>query len=158
LARAGDLAGSESLCAELVKERPSDTMVNRVDVPNARAAVELNRNNPAKALEILEPVRPYDVARIPRMLSAYERGEAYLALRRGKEAAAEFQKVLDHPGIVLNSILGVLAHLELGRAYAVAGDNDKARAAYQDFFALWKDADPDTPILKQARTEYAKLQ
>ena len=158
LARAGDLAGSESLCAELVKERPSDTMVNRVDVPNARAAVELNRNNPAKALEILEPVRPYDVARIPRMLSAYERGEAYLALRRGKEAAAEFQKVLDHPGIVLNSILGVLAHLELGRAYAVTGDNDKARAAYQDFFALWKDADPDTPILKQARTEYAKLQ
>ena len=92
------------------------------------------------------------------MLRAYERGEAYLALRRGKEAAAEFQKVLDHPGIVLNSILGVLAHLELGRAYAVAGDNDKARAAYQDFFALWKDADPDTPILKQARTEYAKLQ
>ena len=158
LARAGDLARAESLCAELVKERPSDTMVNRVEVPNARAAIELNRNNPAKALEILEPVKPYDLARIPRMLGIYERGEAYLALRRGKEAAAEYQKILDHPGIVLNSMLGALAHLQLGRAWAVAGDNSKARAAYQDFFALWKEADPDTPILKQAKAEYAKLQ
>jgi tetratricopeptide (TPR) repeat protein len=157
-AQAGDAARAESLCSELAKQRPSDTMLNRIQVPITRAAIELNRHNPAKALEILEPVQPYDLARIPRMLSVYERGEAYLALRRGNEAAAEFQKILDHPGILLNSLLGALAHLQLARAYAIAGDNGKARSAYQDFFALWKDADPDIPIFKQAKAEYAKLQ
>jgi hypothetical protein len=80
-----------------------------------------------------------------------------LLLHKGNEAAAEFQKVLDHPGVVLNFVVGPLAHLQLGRAYAIAGDEAKARAAYQDFFALWKDADPDIPILKQAKTEYAKF-
>jgi tetratricopeptide (TPR) repeat protein len=92
------------------------------------------------------------------MLSAYERGQAYLLLHRSNEAAAEFQKLLDHPGVVLNFVLGALAHLQLGRACALAGDAGKARAAYQDFFALWKDADPDIPILKQAKAEYSKLQ
>jgi tetratricopeptide (TPR) repeat protein len=91
------------------------------------------------------------------MQSAYERGRAYLLLRKGNEAAAEFQKVLDHPGIVINTIFGALAHLQLGRAYALQADSAKARAAYQDFFALWKDADPDVPILKEAKAEYAKL-
>jgi eukaryotic-like serine/threonine-protein kinase len=85
------------------------------------------------------------------------RGEAYLALHRGNEAAAEFQKILDHPGIMRNSLRGALAHLQLARAYAISGDNGKARSAFQDFFALWKDADPDIPILKQAKSEYAKL-
>ncbi len=156
-ARAGDAARAESLVGELTKERPSDTYANAFQIPTIRAAIELNRNNPGKAIEILQPVQTYDLARITSLLSAYERGQAYLLLHRGNEAAAEFQKLLDHPGIVLNSILGALAHLQLGRAYALQGDTAKARTAYQDFFALWKDADPDIPILKQAKAEYAKL-
>jgi len=126
-------------------------------LPTIRGAAELGRNNPGKAVEILQPVVPYDLALFGRVLSAYGRGRAYLLLHKGNEAAAEFQKVLDHPGVVLNSVVGPLAHLQLGRAYAVAGDQAKARAAYQDFFALWKDADSDIPILKQAKTEYAKF-
>jgi tetratricopeptide (TPR) repeat protein len=86
------------------------------------------------------------------------RGEAYLAAHQGNEAAAEFQKILDHRRIVLNSPIGALAHLQLGRAYALQGDTAKAKTAYQDFLTLWKDADPDIPILKQAKAEYAKLQ
>jgi predicted Zn-dependent protease len=91
------------------------------------------------------------------LLPVYVRGEAYLAAHRGREAAAEFQKVLNHRGIVFNEPIGALAHLQLGRAYALSGDDTKARSAYQDFFSLWKDADPDVPILKEARAEYAKL-
>jgi len=91
------------------------------------------------------------------MLPVYLRGQAYLGRHEGAEAAAEFQKVLDHPGLVGNSPIGALAHLGLGRAYTLAGDKAKARAAYQDFLALWKDADPDIPILNQAKAEYAKL-
>jgi eukaryotic-like serine/threonine-protein kinase len=85
------------------------------------------------------------------------RGEAYLAAHQGSEAAAEFQKILDHRGLVINEPIGALAHLQLGRAYAMSGDTDKARAAYQDFLTLWKDADPDFPILNQAKAEHAKL-
>ena len=91
-------------------------------------------------------------------VGSYVRGEAYLAAHQGKEAAAEFQKILDHRGIVLNEPIGALAHLQLGRAYALQGDTAKARAAYQDFLGLWKDADPDIAILEQAKAEYAKLQ
>ncbi|HEV3482039.1 MAG TPA: hypothetical protein VGR97_06875, partial [Candidatus Acidoferrales bacterium] len=89
---------------------------------------------------------------------AYFRGQAYIAAKQGASAAAEFQKILDHPGIVTNEPIGALAHLGLGRAYALSGDKGKAAAAYQDFLALWKDADPDIPILKEAKAEYAKLQ
>jgi tetratricopeptide (TPR) repeat protein len=88
----------------------------------------------------------------------YVRGEAYLAAHQGKEAAAEFQRILDHRGIVLNEPIGALAHLQLGRAYSLQGDTAKARAAYQDFLMLWKDADPDIPVFKEAEAEYAKLQ
>jgi tetratricopeptide (TPR) repeat protein len=94
----------------------------------------------------------------PNLYPVYVRGEAYLAARKGSEAAAEFQKILDHRGIVLNEPIGALAHLQLGRAYTLSGDTAKAKAAYQDFLTLWKDADPDIPILKQAKAEYAKLQ
>ena len=156
-ARAGDSARAESLIGEMAKERPSDTVGNVIVLPTSRAAAELDRNNPGKAVEILQLVVPYDLALFGRVLSAYGRGRAYLLLHKGNEAAAEFQKVLDHPGVVLNSVVGPLAHLQLGRAYALAGDEAKARAAYQDFFALWKDADPEIPILKQAKAEYAKL-
>jgi len=157
-ARAGDTARAEALAGELAREVPSDTLVTGLLLPIIRAAVELDRNNPGKVVEILQPVLPYDLANTRGMISAYERGQAYLMLKRGNEAAAEFQKLLDHPGVVVNSVLGALAHLQLGRAYAVAGDQSKARSAYQDFFALWKDADPDIPIMKQAKAEYAKLQ
>ena len=93
----------------------------------------------------------------PNLYPVYVRGEAYLAAHQGREAAAEFQKILDHRGIVLNEPIGALAHLQLGRAYAMQGDTAKARAAYQDFLTLWKDADPDIPILLQAKAEFAKL-
>ena len=92
------------------------------------------------------------------MFSVFVRGEAYLAAYKGGEAAAEFQKILDHRGLVLNQPIGALAHLGLGRAYVLQGDTVKAKAAYQDFLSLWKDADPDIPVLRQAKAEYTKLQ
>jgi tetratricopeptide (TPR) repeat protein len=156
-AQTGDAARAESLANEIVKERPSDTLANVYELPTIRAAIEMNRNNPAKAIEILQPVIPYDLANLRGLSSVYDRGQAYLLLHKGNEAAAEFQRVLDHPGVVLTAITGALAHLQLGRAWVIAGDEAKARAAYQDFFALWKDADPDIPILKQAKSEYAKF-
>ena len=155
LAQGGDAAGAESLANRLVKEHPSDTFVNELVLPDVRAEIALDHNEPAKAVEILQPALVYDFtegAYFP-----YTRGRAYLALHKGPEAAAEFQKLLDHRGYTRISIVGALAHLQSGRAYALQGDNAKARLAYQDFLALWKDADPDVPILKEAKAEYAKL-
>jgi hypothetical protein len=106
----------------------------------------------------LEGVVPYDLAQGTNLYMVYVRGQAYLLAHNGTAAAAEFQKMLDHRGIVKNWVTASLAHLQIGRAYAMAGDPAKANAAYQDFFALWKDADPDIPILLRAKIEYAKLQ
>ena len=158
LARAGDAARAEAIVAELAKDNPSNTMVNSFDLPVIRATLEIGRNNPAKAVEILQPVTPFDLASGRAMLSTYQRGRAYLALHKGSEAAAEFQKIVDHSGVVTNSVTGALAKLGLARAYALEGDAAKARVAYQDFFALWKDADAGVPILTAAKSEYAKLQ
>ena len=158
LALAGDAARAESLVGEVARERPSGGMENLYDLPTIRAAIELDRNNAGKAAEILQPVLPYDLANGRRLHGAYVRGQAYLMLHKGNEAASEFQKILDHRGIVQNSVVASLAHLGLGRANAMAGDSGKARAAYQDFFGVWKDADPAVPILTQAKAEYAKLQ
>ena len=158
LARAGDVARAESIVAELARDNPSNTMVNSFDLPVIRATLEIGRNNPAKAVEFLQPVIPFDLANQRGMLSTYQRGRAYLALHKSSEAAAEFQKIVDHPGVVLNSITAALAKLGLARAYTVEGDQAKSRVAYQDFFALWKDADPGVPILAAAKSEYAKLQ
>jgi hypothetical protein len=133
-------------------------------LPTVRAQLALNGGDPSKAIDTLQPAAPYELGTpgsfaFPLALfPVYVRGEAYLASHRGSEAAAEFQKALDHPGAVLNEPIGALAHLQLGRAFALSGDTNKAKAAYQDFFALWKDADPDIPVLKQARKEYARLQ
>ena len=150
----------KDLSVELPKQYPSDTLLQRLELPSVRASVELSRKNPTGALRALQGVS-YELGGGPHlppaMYPVYIRGEAYLALRQGKEAAAEFQKFLDHRSIVLNEPIGALAHLGIGRAYALQGDTVKARAAYQDFLALWKDADPDIPILKQAKAEYAKL-
>ena len=154
-ALAGDTARAESLTSKLAKDYPSDTDINAMVLPETGAAIAVDRNDPAKAVELLQPAQPYDLAiffEIP-----YVRGQAYLQQHKGPEAAAEFQKILDHRGIMRNRIFGALAHLESGRAYALQGDTSKARTAYQDFLALWKDADPEIPILQQAKAEYAKL-
>jgi tetratricopeptide (TPR) repeat protein len=114
-----------------------------------------------EALVSLEAAAPYELQTatfINYLYPAYVRGQAYLLAHNGTGAAAEFQKLLDHRGAAVNFVTGALAHLQLGRAYAMAGDTAKAKSAYQDFFTLWKDADPDIPILKQAKAEYAKLQ
>jgi serine/threonine protein kinase/tetratricopeptide (TPR) repeat protein len=153
----GDVARAETLADEVAKEMPSATLVNGYDLPLIRAAIALDRNDPSKAIEGLQPAVPYDLAATRGMEAAYQRGRAYLAAKKGTEAAAEFQKIIDHPGVVYFGITGALAKLGLARAYVVAGDGAKARVAYQDFFALWKDADPDVPIFVQAKAEYAKL-
>jgi len=141
-----------------------DTDVQFNYLPTLRARLALIHSNPQQAIDSLEIAAPYELGlpaggfyNWPNMYPVYVRGEAYLAAHQGKEAVAEFQKILDHRGIVLNEPIGALAHLLLGRAYAMQGDTAKARAAYQDFLTLWKDADPDIPILKQAKAEYAKL-
>jgi eukaryotic-like serine/threonine-protein kinase len=129
--------------------------------PCVRAAIGLNEN-PTAALQSLEAAEPYDLGspppfQIATMYPAYLRGVAYLASNQGNSAVREFQKFFDHRGVVINYPLASLAHLGLGRAYAISGNTAKAKAAYQDFFTLWKDADLDIPILKQAKAEYAKL-
>ncbi len=163
LARAGDLPRAKTLVQELEKQYPANTVLKVYWLPTVRAAIELNSGNPAHALELLEAALPYAFGAPPplqmgTLYPLYLRGQAYLMLHNGAAAAAEFQKVLDHRGNVINFPTGILARLYLARAYAVQGDAAKARAAYHDFFALWNEADPDIPILQQARAEYAKLQ
>ena len=114
-------------------------------------------DNPAKAIETLQPAVPLEFGWQARLIPNYVRGQAYLRLRQGKEAAEQFQNILNHRGVCGTMVTCPLAHLQLGRARAISGDGPGARAAYQDFFALWKDADPDVPILKEAKAEYAKL-
>jgi hypothetical protein len=148
---------------ELEKAYPSDTMLRVYWFPTLRAALELDANNAAQAVISLEAAAPYEFGQPPQlqlgtMYPTYLRGEAQLMAHNGAAAATEFQKFLDHRGITLNYPLGALAHLGLARAYALQGDSAKARAAYQDFFGIWKDGDPDIPILKDAKAEYAKLQ
>jgi tetratricopeptide (TPR) repeat protein len=157
LALAGDTARAEAQADALTKERPAATLTGGYDVPVIRGIVELARKNPSKAIDALQPAVQYELADTKALLANSVRGDAYLAEHQGAQAAAEYQKVLDHPGIARNEPNGALARLGLARAYAVAGDAAKARLAYQDFFALWKDADPDVPVLKEAKAEYAKL-
>jgi predicted Zn-dependent protease len=148
---------------ELDKEFPLDTLVQRYWLPVIRAAIALQQKDPNRAVELLEVARPMDLGGVtnimnPNLFPVYVRGEAYLMLHDGNRAAAEFQKYIDYRGHVRNSPIGMLARLGLARAYAMQNDPAKARAAYQDFLTIWKDADPDIPILKQAKDEYAKLQ
>ncbi len=158
LARAGEVSRAQSIADDLSKRFPSDTLINSFWVPTIRAAIELNRGDTGRAFQLLEATSDYELAPATYLFSIYLRGEVFLKTGRGKDAATEFQKILNNPGIMDNFVLGALAHLGLARAYALAGDTAQARTAYQDFFALWKDADPDIPILKQAKAEYAKLQ
>ncbi len=162
LARLGDVARAGATAEDLAKSNPANTLLNYYWLTTIRAAIELGHNDPAKAVELLQPAGAYEMGVPPpfqfgTMYPAYVRGEAYLALHQGSQAAAEYQKILEHRGIVLNCLNGALAHLQIARAYAMQGDTAKAKAAYQDFLTLWKDADPDIPILIAAESEYAKL-
>jgi predicted Zn-dependent protease len=154
-----DSEHAQSLADDLSKRFPRDTLAQSIYLPLIHAQLALNRNDPAKALETLAPFAKYDLAvwQMP-LFQIYLRGTAFLAQKKGTEAAADFQKLLDNRNINLNEILPALAQLGLARAYALSGDKSKARTAYQDFLAIWKDADPDVPVLKQAKSEYAKLQ
>ncbi len=165
LARTGDAAQARKIADDLAHRFPLHTMINRYWLPAIDASIEIGRNNPAKAIERLRTATEYELGTpTPQfevggsLYPAYVRGQAYLSLHQGAEAATEFQKFLDHRGIAVNSPLVALAKLQLGRAYVLAGDKTKARHAYLEFLELWKDADPDIPVLKQAKVEYAKLQ
>ena len=158
-ARIGDSSKAQALAEKLHEQYPSDTLLNLLWLPVIRAAIELNRHNPYAAIELLQPVTPYDLAAdaFEELYVVYLRGEAFRLAHRGSEAAEEFQKIHDNRGLLAISTLDTLARLGLARAYALQGDTATARAKYQDFLTLWKDADPDIPILKQAKAEYAKL-
>jgi len=164
LARIGDIPGAKRLADELKKSYPTNTGLKLFWLPTIDAAIDLSRGNASQALMELEATAPYELGYPGPMQTAgtlypaYVRGQAYLLAHNGVSAADEFRKVLDQRSIVMNVVTGVLAHLQLGRAYAMAGDTTKAKVVYQDFLTLWKDADPDIPILKEAKAEYAKLQ
>jgi len=165
LALSGDLPESERLAADLRKRFPEDTPVQFEYLPILHAFSALAHHAPRVAVERLQPAIPFDLAlpgtaffaRFGALYSAYVRGGAYLEAGHGEEGAAEFQKILSHRGIVLADPVGALAHLQLGRAYAMSGDRARAKDAYRSFLALWKEADPDIPVLKQATAEYARL-
>jgi tetratricopeptide (TPR) repeat protein/predicted Ser/Thr protein kinase len=164
LALTGDAIRAQSLADDLGKRFPTDTIVQFNYLPTLQAQLAIIHNDASKAIAILQAALPYELGQqfigdiTTNLYPIYVRGEAYLANHQAGEAAAEFQKVHDHRGIALNSPIGAVAHLGLARAYALQGDTAKALAAYKDFLTLWKDADPDIPILKQAKAEYAKLQ
>ncbi len=163
LAFAGDTAKAEAMADSLAKLSSTDTALNSNYLPTIRAQIALNKHDPQKALDELASAQKYELGQsaignvTPGLYIPYIRGEAYLALKQGKEAAAEFQKIIDRSGVVINNPNAIMAYLGLARAYAVAGDDAKARVAYQNLFAKWKDADPDLPVLLQAKAEYAKL-
>jgi DNA-binding winged helix-turn-helix (wHTH) protein/tetratricopeptide (TPR) repeat protein len=161
LARSGDIPQAETLADDIEKRFPEDTSAQFSYLPTLKAMFALQRGDAAKAVEELESAVPYETG-VPRLLigamyPAYVRGEAFLAEGRGAEAATEFQKILDHREVVVSDPVGALARLELGRAYRLSGENARAKAAYEDFFVLWKNADANVPVLMKARSEYAAI-
>jgi serine/threonine protein kinase/predicted Zn-dependent protease len=160
---AGGAAHAQSLADDLAKRFPQDTVVQSVWLPTIRAQIETDRKNPARGIELLQAAAPYELGMLSGsapnscLYPVYIRAEAYLSTQQGQLAAAEFQKILDHRGLLWNCATGALAHLGLARAYSMQGDTAKARAAYQDFLALWEHADADIPVLIAAKAEYAKL-
>jgi len=158
LARAGNTAAAEKLAADLDQSFPQDTLVQRYRLPVIRAAVAMQQNDPNRAIELLQVTSALELGDDAQLLPVYLRGEAFLMLHNGPRAAAEFQKFIDHQGLIGNFPWGALARLQIARAFALSEDKAKAHTAYNDFLTLWKEADPDIPILKQAKAEYAKLQ
>ena len=161
LARAGDATRARTIAQDLSQRFPNDIWLDSYWLPSIRAAIEIERKNPARAIQALEISRPYELGGDPITLDTlypvYLRGQAYLMQKNGGAAVAEFQKIIDHRGRVANGALGALAHLQLGRAYALSSDPAKARTAYQDFVGLWKDADPNNLLLRKAAVEYSRL-
>jgi DNA-binding winged helix-turn-helix (wHTH) protein/tetratricopeptide (TPR) repeat protein len=159
LARSGDVAHAQRLADQVNQGAPVSTFVQGYWLPTIRAAIALSERKPQQALDDLRAAERYEQSSetFGNLFPAYLRGLAYLASGQGKESAVEFHKFIDHRGIVANNPLGALAQLQLARAYIVAGDNLTAKQKYEDFIALWKDADPDVPVLKQAKAEYATL-
>jgi serine/threonine protein kinase len=164
LATAGDATRAQALTDDFSKRFSEDTIVQFIYLPTIRAQLALIHRDASKAIELLQPAAHYELGQTgnggvtPGLYPVWVRGEAFRVSGQGSEAAREFQKILDHRGVVMFEPIGALAHLGMARAYALQGDTAKAHVAYQDFFALWKDADPDIPILKEAKAEYAKLQ
>jgi eukaryotic-like serine/threonine-protein kinase len=156
-ATCGDAKKAEALAADLNKKYPLETFAQKVDIPQIRARQDLQRGDGSKAIDELRSAEPYEFGFVAFGVPAYLRGLAYLKMKQGAQAVAEFQKIIDHKGVMGTSPYLSLAKLGLGRAYALSGDGAKARTAYQDFFATWKDADPDVPLLKTAKAEYEKL-
>jgi eukaryotic-like serine/threonine-protein kinase len=164
-ALAGESSRAEALADDLQRRFPEDTSVRSTYLPVVRAQLALNRGDALGALEALQVAADHELgaqhstvdALFGALYPVYFRGEAYLAAHEGAKAAAEFQKILKHRGIVIHDPVAPSAHLELARAYASAGDAGKAKAAYQEFFTLWKDADADIPLLNRARSEYQEL-
>jgi eukaryotic-like serine/threonine-protein kinase len=159
----GDSAQAERLAGELGRNFKDDTIVHSEYLPMIATAIALHGGDGKRAIEALAASAPYELGQTNSVFTfalypVYLRAQANLAAKQGAAAASEFQKILDHSSVVGNAPIGALAHLGLGRAYALAGDTAKSKSAYQDFFALWKNADPEAPILKQAKAEYAKLQ
>jgi hypothetical protein len=161
-ALAGDVANANRALDDLTKRFSQNTAVQTRYLPMARSALALNSGNAQAAIDALSPAAPYELGHTNEnftfaLYPVYFRGEAYLAAKNTSAAAREFQKILDHAAIVGNEPIGALAHLGLGRAYSLSGETAKAKSAYQDFFALWKNADSDIPVLMQAKAEFAKL-
>jgi serine/threonine protein kinase/tetratricopeptide (TPR) repeat protein len=157
LGAAGESARAQTVHDDLAKRFPEDTLMQKIELPVLLATIEYGRGNYAKTIGELQPVAQYELGTFASLDPAFLRGLAYLRLNKGAEAAVEFQKLIDHRGVVGTSITGPLAHLELARAHVMTNDISGARTEYQNFLAIWKDADPDIPIFKQAQAEYAKL-
>jgi TolA-binding protein len=161
----GDFSQAQALADDLERRFPEDTSIRFSYLPALHARVALSHGDASKAIEMLQVAVPHELGAPRSSINAlfgalypiYVRGEAYLAAHKGTDAAAEFQKILDHHGIVVSDPIGALARLQLGRALVMSGDKAKAKTAYEDFLTLWKDADRDIPILTQAQAEYAKI-
>jgi eukaryotic-like serine/threonine-protein kinase len=161
LARAGEVSRARAIAQYLSQQFPNDIWLSSYWLPSIRAAIEIERKNPARAIQALEISKPYELGGDPITLDTlypvYLRGQAYLMQKNGGGAVAEFQKIIDHRGRVTNGALGALAHLQMGRAYALSSDAAKAQTAYQEFLALWKDADANSLLLREAAAEYSRL-
>src|SRR5262249_33431649 len=161
LARSGQTEEAGKLADQISAQRPQDTAVQNYLIPTIRAAIKLQLHDPAAAIDLLRPTAKYDLAwtdSFDYVYPAYIRGLAYLELGDGRSAAAEFQKLIDNPGLTVRHVTGALAWLQLGRAQKMMGDAAAARKSYETFLNLWKNADTDIPIYQEAKAEYAKLQ
>jgi tetratricopeptide (TPR) repeat protein len=157
LAQGGDGLRARQIADDLSNKLPSATLIQNYWLPTIRAQIEIASNNPAKAIELLRKTERYELSSASPMFPVYVRATAFLTANQGPAAAGEFKKILEHRGVVGNSPIGALAHLGLARAFAVAGNVSEARAAYKNFFALWKDADDNIPILSEARSEFTSI-